>query len=45
MAFLVSAIAVWLFTDILTVVVVVECIYEPYVFIHSAAMSSAECNR
>jgi len=25
--------------------VVVECIYEPYVFRHSVAMSSAECNR
>jgi len=27
------------------VVVVVECIYQPYVFSHSVATSSAECNR
>jgi len=26
------------------VVVVVECIYEPYVLSHSVAMSSADCN-
>jgi len=26
-------------------VVVVKCIYEPYAFSHSAATSSAECNR
>jgi len=32
------------FTVVAVVVVVVECIYEPYDFSHSAAASSAECN-